>query len=119
MKWLFGYILLANIITYTAFALDKKRARKGQWRIPEQRLLLLSFFGGAIGGWRGMKDYYHKINKTSFRILVPLFAFLQWGGIFYLVFYVLDEVRVNAILFIVTIFVHFILFLLLSKIFKR
>lgn len=119
MKWVFGCFFLMNLITYAAFALDKKRARKGQWRIPEQRLLLLSFFGGAIGGWRGMKDYYHKVNKTSFRILVPLFAILQWGVLYYLIFYALEQIRENAMLFIGAILVHLLLFLVLSKLFKE
>lgn len=72
-----GLFLLANLITFILFGLDKRKARKGRWRVPELTLLLWCFFGGALGGWLGMSTFRHKTQHWKFRILVPLFLLLQ------------------------------------------
>ena len=55
-----SYLLLLSIITYIAYRADKKKAKKGQYRTKEKTLLLLSFFGGAFGGYPAMLIYRHK-----------------------------------------------------------
>lgn len=67
------YFILINIITYIYFLIDKKRAKKGQWRIPESRLLSLSFIGGSIGGLLGMLSLRHKTKQLKFKFLMPIF----------------------------------------------
>jgi uncharacterized membrane protein YsdA (DUF1294 family) len=62
-----SYLILLNLITYYAFAADKKQAIHRERRIPESRLLLLVFAGGSFGGWRAMRDYHHKVKKWRFR----------------------------------------------------
>ncbi|MBN2733799.1 MAG: DUF1294 domain-containing protein [Methanomicrobiaceae archaeon] len=69
-----GYILL-NIIALLAFAIDKRKARKGKWRTPEKTLLILSLIG-PFGAVFGMKLFRHKTMKLKFK-LVYLFVILH------------------------------------------
>ena len=55
-----GYLIFLSIITFFAYQTDKKKAEKGKWRTKEATLLLLSFFGGAFGGYPAMLIFRHK-----------------------------------------------------------
>ena len=55
-----GYLALLSLITFFAYMIDKKKAEKGTWRTKEKTLLLLSFFGGAFGGYPAMLVFRHK-----------------------------------------------------------
>ena len=84
------FLCLCSIITFVLFGLDKGKAIKHRWRIPESTLLLASLFGG-IGGLLGMLLFHHKTRKWKFRVLVPVFAlidalviaFLLWASAYY------------------------------------
>ena len=69
-------LCVMSLISFILFGVDKHRAAHGRWRIAEKALLLAAFFGG-IGGLLGMLVFHHKTRKWKFRILVPLFAFVQ------------------------------------------
>ena len=58
-----------SVIAFVAYAVDKNKARKGAWRIPEKVLLSLSFFGGAIGGYLAMHTVRHKTKKWYFHLV--------------------------------------------------
>ena len=70
-------VLLINLISFAAYGIDKRRARKDKWRIPESTLLMLAFIGGALGALAGMLVFHHKTRHWKFRMLVPLFLVLQ------------------------------------------
>ena len=72
-----GYTATFTIITFVAFARDKRKAKKNLWRTPESTLLLLAFIGGAIGAFLGMLLYRHKIRKAKFYLTIPTLALLQ------------------------------------------
>ena len=55
-----GYLLLLSIITFFSYLADKKKAEKGKYRTREKTLLLLSFLGGAFGGYPAMLIFRHK-----------------------------------------------------------
>ena len=55
-----GYLILLSIITFFAYMMDKKKAVKGKYRTREKTLLLLSFMGGAFGGYPAMLIFRHK-----------------------------------------------------------
>lgn len=55
-----AYLILISIITFFAYMIDKKKAEKGKYRTKEKTLLLLSFFGGAFGGYPAMLIFRHK-----------------------------------------------------------
>ncbi len=71
-------IISINIIVFLMFGVDKFLSKQKGRRIPEAVLLVLSFFFGAYGGVLGMIVFNHKTNKMIFRILVPLFAVINY-----------------------------------------
>lgn len=82
-----GALLLMSLITFCLYAADKRKAKKGAWRIPERTLLLMAFLGGGLGALLGMKLLRHKTQHRQFLILVPLgliVNLLAAGGILYL-----------------------------------
>ena len=58
--------LCISLVTFCVYGADKRRAKKGQWRVPEKVLLGLSFFGGALGGSLAMKLLRHKTKHWYF-----------------------------------------------------
>ena len=54
-KWLLLLWLgLASLLLFGMMGADKKKAKRGQWRIPEKTLFLVAICGGAVGGTLGM-----------------------------------------------------------------
>ena len=58
-----GYICLISLCTFIVYWVDKKKAQSGAWRIKEANLLLMSFIGGALGGFLAMKKFRHKTTR--------------------------------------------------------
>ena len=82
----FIYLVIINLISFLLMAMDKSRARKHQWRIPEKTLFLTALLGGAIGGTAGMWCFHHKTRHWYFRYGFPLIALLQLAGIGFLAY---------------------------------
>ena len=57
--------------------IDKKKAKRGRWRIKESTLLFLALIGGSIGEIIGMHVFHHKTQKPKFFIGVPVIIVLQ------------------------------------------
>ena len=66
-----------NALTFLLMGLDKRRACRGAWRIPEKTLFLCAALFGAAGGVVGMRVFRHKTKHAKFKILVPLFLILH------------------------------------------
>lgn len=66
------YLIAINLITFLVMWLDKRKAKKGRWRIPENTLLLFVLLGGGIGGIVGMYVFHHKTQKAKFVIGFPV-----------------------------------------------
>ena len=62
-------LLALNLVTFLLYAVDKRKAQKVAWRIPEKTLLLFSFFGGAFGGRAGMLVCHHKTKHWYFTLV--------------------------------------------------
>ena len=77
-------IAILNVITFMIYAIDKWKAKKNRWRIPESILLLLAVLGGSIGAWMGMKIWHHKTMHKKFKYGIPLIMILQIGMLLYL-----------------------------------
>lgn len=71
------YLLLANIVTFITYGIDKYKAKKGKWRISEATLLLMAICGGSIGAWLGMKTFHHKTKHKKFHIGIPIIIIMQ------------------------------------------
>ena len=65
------YFVAINLIAFLAMWIDKKKAKKGSWRIKESTLFTLVFLGGGIGGIAGMYTFRHKTKKLYFTIGFP------------------------------------------------
>lgn len=72
MKYLFIYIGIMSVIAFIVYGIDKLKAKKNLWRVPEKVLILLAFIGGALGALIGMYTFHHKTKKLKFTVLVPL-----------------------------------------------
>ena len=66
------YFIIINIIGFLIMWVDKQKAKKGRWRIPENTLLLFVLLGGGIGGIVGMYVFHHKTQKAKFVIGFPV-----------------------------------------------
>lgn len=82
MKLFAVYLIVINIITFAAFAIDKAKAVKHKFRIKEATLLGLSFIGGSVGGLIGMYSFHHKTKKPVFAVGIPLMIILQAAAVF-------------------------------------
>ena len=72
MKWLLFYLLLINAAGFFLFFLDKRRAVRNRWRIPESRLWAAALLGGSIGCLAGMYLFHHKTKHKKFTVGIPL-----------------------------------------------
>lgn len=72
-------ILLAamNIVAFIMYGIDKYKAKKSEWRIPESTLLWLAVLGGSVGALVGMKVWHHKTMHKKFYLGVPAILILQ------------------------------------------
>ena len=71
------YLIGINMLTFFVYGIDKWKAQKGRWRIPEASLLTLSVIGGSIGAWVGMKAWHHKTMHKKFKYGLPLILLAQ------------------------------------------
>ena len=78
------YLAVINVITFIVYGIDKLKAKKGKWRIPEATLLLLAIVGGSIGAWCGIKVWHHKTMHKKFKYGIPLIIAIQTAAIIYL-----------------------------------
>ena len=65
--WALGVLLLINLLTATAYALDKRAAQRGAHRISERALHLWALAGGWPAAWLAQQGLRHKSVKLSFR----------------------------------------------------
>lgn len=88
IKFILIYLLVINITTFFTYGLDKWKAKKSKWRIPEATLLWLAVAGGSVGALLGIKVWHHKTLHKKFIYGVPAIFIAQLALTTYL-FYVL------------------------------
>ena len=74
---LLSYFLAVNLIAFLVMGLDKRKAIKNAFRIPESVLFILAAIGGSVGSLLGMELFRHKTRKMRFRIGMPLILAAQ------------------------------------------
>ena len=77
MKLLLIYLLIINLAGFLAMFLDKQKAKKGKWRIPEKTLFLFAIAGGSIGTTLGMNLFRHKTKLWYFKFGMPMILVIQ------------------------------------------
>ena len=77
MKNIIIYLICINIIGFFIMWLDKRKAKKGSWRIPEKTLFIITAIGGGIGTTARMYVFRHKTKKLNFIIGFPFITILE------------------------------------------
>lgn len=72
LKILLVYYSIVNFMLFFMMGIDKQRAKRNNWRIPESNLFITALFGGGLGGFFGMHFFHHKNRKASFYIIFLL-----------------------------------------------
>lgn len=74
---LYYYLIAINILSFVLMGLDKSKARRGAWRVPEKTLFLVAVVGGSVGAIAGMYVFRHKTKHLRFVIGLPVILLLQ------------------------------------------
>ena len=85
MKYLMIYLLTVNALAFLLMLIDKQKAKKHLWRIPEATLMLSAVIGGSIGALLGMYIFHLKTRKPKFYVGIPLILLLQIALTLYLI----------------------------------
>ena len=83
------YLVFINVLTFLLYGIDKWKAKRARWRIPESVLMGVAALGGSVGAWLGMRVWHHKTQHKKFRygvpaILVAQIVLLVWVVVNYL-----------------------------------
>ena len=71
------WLAVINLLTFIVYGADKRRARKGKWRVPAKTLFLLPLLGGSIGALLGMRVFHHKTKHWYFVWGIPAILLAQ------------------------------------------
>ena len=77
LKNMIIYLVIINIIGFLAMWIDKRRAQRHAWRIPEKTLMIIAALGGGIGTIAGMYIFRHKTQKIAFVVGMPLILIVE------------------------------------------
>ena len=77
MKYLLLYLLIINAIAFALMRIDKQKAIKRKYRIPEATLMGFAALGGSIGAWIGMQVFRHKTKHIKFTLGIPVIFGIQ------------------------------------------
>ena len=76
-KILLVYLLIVNAAGFLLMLVDKIKAKRNLWRIPEATLIGVAAMGGSIGAIAGMNLFRHKTKHPKFYIGLPVILALQ------------------------------------------
>ena len=77
------YFLIINALGFALMLVDKHRARKKLWRVPESTLIGIALLGGSLGCLIGMYTVRHKTRHPKFTVGIPLIFAIQLALVFY------------------------------------
>lgn len=75
--------LAMNGFTFCLYGVDKQRAKRGAWRIPEKTLLLCTWLLGGVGALIGMRVFRHKTKHRAFTVSAPISAAISIAAALY------------------------------------
>lgn len=70
-------VIVMNVVSFALMGIDKRRARRGAWRISEKALFLTTACFGELGGVLRMKVFHHKTKHWYFRVFFPVLLVSQ------------------------------------------
>lgn len=71
------YLVVINLIGFAIMFIDKEKAKRGSWRIPEKTIFIVTAIGGGIGTIAGMYKFRHKTKKGIFKYGLPFLLILD------------------------------------------
>ena len=71
------YLVCINLAAFALMGVDKRRARRRQWRVPEKLLFLTALLGGSAGAWAGLYSFHHKTRHWYFVVGMPVILLVQ------------------------------------------
>ena len=77
---LLAYLVIINAAGFLLMLVDKQKAKRNLWRIPEATLMWSAVLGGSIGALLGMNLFRHKTKHLKFTIGIPLILATQVVG---------------------------------------
>ena len=77
MTIVYAYLIIINAAGFLFMRIDKRKAQKDLWRIPERTLMAIALMGGSIGVLLGMNLFHHKTKQDKFRIGIPIILSVQ------------------------------------------
>lgn len=86
--FLIGYPIVINVIGFLLMGIDKFRAKRRGFRVPEATLFIIAIIGGSIGSLLGMHIFRHKTRHRSFTIGMPVILVIQIIFVLILIFQV-------------------------------
>ncbi|RKM62249.1 DUF1294 domain-containing protein [Butyrivibrio sp. CB08] len=75
--YLAGFLIIINIVGFALMGIDKRRAQRSAFRIPEATLFAVAIIGGSLGSILGMRLFHHKTKHWYFKFGMPLILILQ------------------------------------------
>ncbi len=72
-----SYFIIINLIGFFLMGIDKRKAIKHAFRIPEATLFTVAIIGGSIGSIIGMRYFHHKTRHWYFAYGMPLILLIQ------------------------------------------
>ena len=78
------YLVVINIVGFFIMGIDKWKAKKNRWRVPENTLFVITALGGGIGTIAGMYTFRHKTKKPQFTVGMPAILILEIILVIYL-----------------------------------
>jgi uncharacterized membrane protein YsdA (DUF1294 family) len=77
MAFFYAYLVIINALGFIIMRIDKQKARRGHWRIPERTLMTIAAIGGSAGCLAGMYLFRHKTKHLKFKLGIPLILAAQ------------------------------------------
>ena len=77
MKWALLWVLALSLADFVLMGVDKRRAKRGAWRVKERTFFLLALLGGSPGALLGMWAFRHKTRHWYFKFGLPAILLAQ------------------------------------------
>lgn len=77
LRYVLTYLFLLSFGGFLIMGIDKRKAKRGLWRVPEKSIFLIALLGGGVGTWLGMQIFRHKTKHWYFKFGLPAISMLQ------------------------------------------
>ena len=79
------YLIGINVLTFLIYGVDKWKAQRDRWRIPEDTLIWLAIAGGSVGALLGMNLFRPKTKHRKFFLGIPAILLVQLGLLYFFI----------------------------------